>query len=113
MGDGLERRLERLLCRLVAVVVRVEGCRVHAHAPDEGALAQGQAQVRQQVGGGHVDGGKVGGRCGAVGQRAPHTGRVDLACPGEVLEAGLERERVLLEPVEQRRLAKDARVGVL
>jgi hypothetical protein len=71
------------------------------------------AQVGEQVGGPDVDGGVVGGRGGAVGERLADAASVDLAGLGEVREGGLEREGVSVQPVEQRRLAKDADVGVL
>lgn len=111
--NGLLGGLDGGLGGLVAVVVRVEARHVHADAADKGALADGEAQVRQQVGGGDVDGGVVGGGGGAVGQGAADDGRVDAAGPVEVLEAGLDGEGVLLEPVEEGSLAKDACVGVL
>lgn len=73
--DALLRARERLRRRLVPVVVRAHLVVVHAHAADEGALAHGQAEVREQVRRLDVDGRVVGGGGGAVGQHAP-----DAAC---------------------------------
>jgi hypothetical protein len=48
-----------------------------------------------------------------VGERARDEAAVDVARALEARERGLEREGVGREPVEQRRLAEDAGVGVL
>lgn len=111
--DGGAGAGEGLVGGLVAVVGRVHVAVVHADAADEGALAGGEAEVGEQVGGLDVEGGVVGGRRGAVGQRAADAARVHAARLGQGRQGGLHRERVLVQPVQQRRLAEDARVRVL
>lgn len=81
----------------VAVVVRREG--IHAAAADEGALAGGEAEVREQVGGGDGDGGVVGGGGGAVGEGAGDAASVDALGGGEGGEGGFQGEGVRVEPV--------------
>jgi hypothetical protein len=71
------------------------------------------AEVGEEVGGGHVDGGVVGGAGGAVGESLVDDAGVDLAGFGEVGEGGLERKGVGVEPVEEGGVAEDAGVGVL
>ena len=68
----------------VAVVGRVDLGRVHGAAADEGALAGCEADFGEQVGGGGVDGGVVGGCGGAVAKGGLHAGAVDVTSFGEV-----------------------------
>ncbi|TPX12032.1 uncharacterized protein E0L32_007335 [Thyridium curvatum] len=109
--DAGAGRRHRGLGRLVAV--EVGRGPVHAHPPHEGALARREADVGEQVRRRHVDGRKVGRRRRAVRERLAHAPAVDAPGLGQVRERCLERERVRVEPVQQRGLAKDAIVRVL
>lgn len=67
-----------------------------------------------------MDGRKVGGAGGAVGERAGHHAVVDCVCAlwgfvGVLLvpEGGFKGECVLFKPVQECRGAEDARVGIL
>lgn len=88
---------DALLGARVAVVVWREG--VHAAATDEGALAGGEAEVREQVGGGDGDGGVVGGCGGAVGEGAGDDAGVDALGGGEGGEGRFHGKGVGVEPV--------------
>jgi sugar lactone lactonase YvrE len=73
----------------------------------------GEAEVGEEVGGGYVDGGVVGCAGGAVGEGLADGARVDAAGSGWVGELGFAGEGVLVEPVEEGRVAEEAEVGVL
>lgn len=97
MRDCRFRVSDAFLGASIAVIVRCEG--VHAAAADEGALAGGEAEVREQVGGGDGDGGVVGGGGGAVGEGAGDDAGVDALGGGEGGEGGFHGEGVRVEPV--------------
>ena len=75
--DGGMCRVERLLGALVAVVVWAGVWVVHADAADEGALAEGEGEGSEEVGGGDVNRGVVGCRGGAGGEGAGDDARID------------------------------------
>lgn len=117
--DVRDRRLgrgDRLLGRRVAVVSGAEARVVHADAADQGALAAAEAERGEEVGGGDVDGGVVGGAGGAVGEGAGDDSGVGGAGGGVVVvvaERALQGKGVRLEPVEEGGGAEEAGVGVL
>lgn len=134
MRDRRVCRLERLGSALVAVVGRAGVGVVHADAADEGALAEGEGEGGEEVGGRDVDCGVVGGGGGATGERAGDGARVDCFGAGKgvgrgrggrggfgrlvhwgvwVAKGGFERESIGRKPVEESAFAEDAGVGVL
>lgn len=127
-------RLERLGGALVPVVGRTSVGVVHADAADEGALAEGEGEGGEEVGGGYVDCGVVGGSGSATGERAGDDACVDCSGAGKrvgrgsvgsggfglvvhwrvcVTKGGFKRERVGGKPVEEGAFAEDANIRVL
>lgn len=90
--DALSAPLRGKFDALVAVVLGAH--RVHADSPYKRTLALGFADVGQKVGRGNVDGGVVGGCCGAVGESARDSAVVDMRCAGDVAQRAFEREGV-------------------
>lgn len=92
MLDTLPRILNRSLRALITVIIRAQA--IHTDTAHKGALAFCETDVRENVGGGDVDGGVVAGGCGAVGERACDDAGVDSLSDEGAREAGFERECV-------------------
>ncbi|KAL9122114.1 MAG: hypothetical protein Q9187_001323, partial [Circinaria calcarea] len=90
VGDGGFGVCERGGGGGVLVVIRVD-VGVHVAAADEGALAEAEADVGEQVGGRDVGGGVIGGCGGAVGEGATDAAGVDAFGGGEGGEGRFER----------------------
>ena len=119
MGDGGFGGRDGCFCRAVAVVLWTGGLPVHAAAADECSLAAVVACAGEVVGGGHVDGSKVGGTGCSMRQcagddlvvRGRHSRREHRAVRDP--EGLFQRKGVCLEPVEERRRSENTGIGVL
>src|SRR5687767_4016826 len=80
--NHLLRLPDARFCRLIAVVVWVQAFVVHTDPPDKGALAYREAEIREQVGGGNINGSVVGSGGSAMRQGTADTSSVDLASLG-------------------------------
>ena len=119
--DSLAVQLQHRLDKLLGGLHRLAGLLavgrravpVHANLPYEGPLAQLPADVCQGEAGLGVDGGEVAGGGGAAGQGGADTPPVHLGRPGFAAQALLRGEGVLLQPVQQGQVQRQASVGEL